>query len=330
MEQIIKPQIALKPQGFFRNGHFQTIYSSLFHKPTKNFDSDSIIIKLDEVNSVKCFHTHKHSNICVILVHGLEGSSESSYVLSTAKKLINKGFSVVRMNLRNCGDTLELCETLYNAGLGNDVLKVAEHLHTKFGYKKIFTVGYSLGANTVLKMAGEMKKEYHNFISGVCAISPPLDLTQSSEAISKISNKIYDNHYLKRLIKTYIKKHKLYPKKYPLDVLKKIKNLKDFDNLITGPSFGYIDGQDYYVKNSSLAFIKDIDINTLIIQSKDDPIIPFDSTLRALNIKNHKVKYMISEHGGHVGFINSYPESFKDIDSFWAENRIVDFVFESL
>ncbi|MFN8674401.1 MAG: alpha/beta fold hydrolase [Candidatus Sericytochromatia bacterium] len=323
MNKIIEPKIKFKPHLISRNGHFQTIFSSIFHKNIDLPKHQDIIINLDDKNSVKCFYHKNNSQNCAILVHGLEGSADSGYVSSTAKKLLKKGFSVIRVNLRNCGNTLELCETLYNAGMSQDILKIAEYSNKNLNYNNIFLVGFSLGANIVLKASGEINNQ--TYIKKIVSISPPLDLAECSNAILKPENKIYDNYYLKKLLRTYIKKYKLFPNIYKLSLLEKINNLQDFDNFITAPYSGYKDAFDYYNQNSSINFIEHAKVDTLIIQAKDDPIIPFSSTERALKIDNPKVKYLISKHGGHVGFINSFKNTFNDVDVYWAENRAIDF-----
>lgn len=321
--------IEFSPVGLFKNGHFQTIYNALFYKPMTLKNPKKIEIKIDDKNTIVCDYSKAENNTTktlVILVHGLEGSSESNYIVSTAQKLYKKDYSVLRMNIRNCGGTSHLSETLYNAGLSDDVKKIIEYFKDRFDYKNIFVCGFSLGANTVLKMAGEYGNSYPEELKGVIAISPPLDLAECSEEIILPKNMIYDDHYRKRLIKTYKNKKKTHPKNVDLGILSKIKTLKDFDNYITGPAFGYKDAEEYYRLNSSLKFLTDIKVYTVIIQAQDDPIIPFNSTIKAMNINNDNIHFLITKHGGHVGFINSFSASKNDIDRRWAENRVVEFV----
>lgn len=326
-------QIEFAPLGLFKSGHFQTIYNAVFFNPLDLKNTKEFGVKIDDKNSIVCEYNQNDkntTNTCVILLHGLEGSAKSNYVVSTAQKLFNKNFSVIRINIRNCGGTSHLSETLYNAGLSDDIKKVVQYAINNLGYKNIFAAGFSLGANTVLKMAGEYNNDYPEELKGVVAVSPPLDLLECSYEIIKPMNMVYDDHYRKRLIKTYRNKKKLYPDHIDLTIIKKIKNLKDFDDYITGPSFGYKDAEEYYKENSSLKFLPTIKLSTLIIQAKDDPIIPFNSTREALKIVNENIHYLITDHGGHVGFTNSLLASKKDIDRHWAENRIVDFVIKSL
>jgi len=322
-------KVEFNPVGLFKSGHFQTIYNALFFNPKDLKNTQNFEVKLDDKNTIVCEYNKSNlnpTNTCVILVHGLEGSAKSNYVVSTAQKLLNNNFSVVRINLRNCGGTSHLSETLYNAGLSDDIKKVIKYSIETLNYKNVFAAGYSLGANMVLKMAGEYSSDYPEQLKGVVAVSPPLDLLECSYEIILPRNVLYDNHYRKRLIKTYKNKKRFYSDTVDLSLIKKIRTLKDFDNYITGPSFGYKDAEEYYQENSSLKFLPTVQVNTLIIQAKDDPIIPYNSTEQALKIDNPNITYLITEYGGHVGFTNSFSASKNDLDRHWAENRIVEYV----
>lgn len=325
---IMKTEINFKPQGLFKSGHFQTVYASLFHKPTKLENTQRIPLKTEENTTIEyeLNKAQKNTTNLVILVHGLEGSSNSNYIVSTAKKLVEHNFDVIRINLRNCGNTIHLTRTFYNAGLTHDLKYLLDKIHEDDNYENIFLAGFSLGANLVLKLGGEYGDNFPKKLKGICAVSPPLELEQSSKSMLKLSNKIYDQYYLKRLLKTYRKKGEYFPDVIDLALLKRVKKLFDFDNLITGPHFNYKDALDYYSKNSSINFLEAIKVKTLIIQAKDDPIIPPISTEKAMLIKNAYIQYLFVAHGGHVGFINSKTASKNDLDIYWSENRIVDFV----
>ncbi len=330
MQKIqVNKTVEFKPKGLFKNGHFQTIYSSVFFNLPNLNNSKILQIKVNEEATLECEYNqaiNSQKKACIILVHGLEGSAKSNFIVSTATKLLNKGFDVLRMNMRNCGNTFHLSKTLYNAGLSGDVKELIIYCQKELGHNNIFIAGFSLGANTVLKLAGETNQHDLSVLKGVVAVSPPLDLLECSLEVIKPKNKIYDNYYLKRLKKTYQTKKKYTPDLIDTSLLKKIKNMYDFDDLITAPSFGYKDAKDYYYNNSSLDFIENIKVKTLIIQAKDDPIIPFASTERALKINNPHIKYLVTDSGGHVGFLNSRKLAKDDLDIHWAENRIVEFV----
>lgn len=327
-------KVKFEPSGLFKNGHFQTIWSALTHNPADLDSSRKVQVKINNDITVECEYdvpsgnqsAGSEKNTCVILIHGLEGSAKSNYIVSTAKKLLNRGIDVLRMNLRNCGNTMHLANTFYNAGLSGDVSEVIRYCSEQLGHKKIFIAGFSLGANTVLKLAGELTDGYPPELAGVCAVSPPLDLSLCSHTVIKPKNKIYDRYYLNRMRKTYRRKKEYFPELVQLELLEKVRNLYDFDNYIIAPGFNYKDAEDYYACNSSLKFLDTIKVKTLIIQAKDDPIIPPESTEKAISLANSSIEIVFTDHGGHVGFINSRQASLNDIDRNWAENRIIEFI----
>lgn len=320
-------KIRFEPNSFFKNGHIQTIYLGSVRKVKDLENTEKIEIKTDTGTSIKCDYNKisKYSKKLCILVHGLEGSSKSTYIASLAKKILNINSDTLRINLRGCGGTSQLSNTFYHAGLTVDLKKIIDYSINEMKYEEIIIIGFSLGANMVLKLGGEYKNNFPKELKGICSISPPLELNMSSREILKLSNKMYDKYYLDKLKITYKEKQKFFPEIVDLSILKKIKTLYDFDNLITAPHFNYKNAIDYYSKNSSINFIKDIQIKTLIIQSKDDPIIPPSSTEKAMMIKNENIEYLFTKHGGHVAFVNSEKASKNDIDIHWAENRVVDF-----
>lgn len=262
----------------------------------------------------------------LLIVHGLEGSSESSQVMGLARKAMSQDMNVVRMNLRNCGGTLHLSNTLYNGGMSADVISVVRHVQKAFDLKEIFLAGFSLGGNIILKAAGELGEDAIGLFAGVCAISPSIDLNASVESMSKGINKIYELHFLRGLAAKIRQKSVLFPDKYDTEKLKLVKTIKDFDDIFTAPDGGYDDADNYYFKASSIHCIERIRVPTLIIASKDDPIVPFESFLSD-KLKTPFVTLLTPEWGGHSGFLGARSEATgRDLsDKFWAEHRVVAF-----
>ncbi len=163
-----------------------------------------------------------------ILVHGLEGSANSQYVIGNANKLWAAGCNVVRMNMRNCGDstllgrrTLEMpaaldpdsiCPTLYHSGLSGDVRAVAQHFVQTRGVSRIAILGYSMGGNMVLKLAGELGDDPMPEIRACVAVSPAADLSASADALHRPINRLYERRFLRALERHYLHKVSLYPR----------------------------------------------------------------------------------------------------------------------
>jgi hypothetical protein len=267
----------------------------------------------------------------LIVVHGLESSSESPDVVNIAEKTILARMNVVRLNLRNCGDTMRLSPTLYNAGNSADILAVVKELRERDGLRNIFIVGYSLGGNIVVKLVGELGADAAKYISGVCAISPAIDLAACVDVMDRGFNRVYAQRFLISLRAKIRKKHKIQPS-IPLEPLQRVKTVRAFDDLYTAPDAGFRDAAEYYEKSSAIKLLDKIAVPCLIITAKDDPLVPF-SQFEGEDLKNNaNITLLAPSYGGHAGFINRNRHEHAYaldagivLDRFWAENRVLQF-----
>lgn len=257
----------------------------------------------------------------IVVVHGLEGSCDSNYALGIADKAWSRGFHAVRMNQRNCGGTERLTPTLYNSGLSGDYRAVLLELIVE-GFEQIFFAGYSMGGNLVTKMAGEFAGNAPKELKGVAVVCPALDLSACADALEKGSNYLYQRHFVKNLMARYGKKAELFPERYRRDGFGPIRTVREFDDEITAPCFGFKDAEEYYQAASAKKVIGQISVPLLVITAQDDPFVPYESFLRAKVEENPCVRFVAPEHGGHCGFISR----FAGTERFWAEERIVEFV----
>ena len=257
-----------------------------------------------------------------IIIHGLEGSAGSRYVLGTAEKAFLAGLNVLRLNVRNCGGTEALTPTLYHSGLTADLRHLTRELIERDGLPQIVLIGFSMGGNQALKLAGELGAGAPRELRGVCAISPPIDLSLCSRAIGRPGNRFYEARFLSSLKATFRRKHALFPDQFRPQLLAGVRRLWDFDDLVTAPHFGFRDALDYYTQASSLRFIPRVRIPALIIQARDDPFIPFGPFADPALASNPAVTLITPRHGGHVGFFGRPREG---EDRYWAENRAVAF-----
>jgi predicted alpha/beta-fold hydrolase len=273
---------------------------------------------------VHCRWQHdRRARPTLLLVHGLEGSSESIYMLSTALKAYRAGFNVLRLNMRTCGDTLELTQTLYNSGMSQDLRALVEELVERDELTDVFLGGFSLGGNMSLKLAGEYGAGFPPELKGVCAISPSVELAASSATIEQRSNWVYQRRFIRSLKRRMREAARLYPERYDASELALVRTLREFDERYTAPHGGFRDAADYYARSSSLPLIPRIQIPTLIIHAEDDPFIPFDSLRHPSVGANPNVILLAPPHGGHVGFVSDGHTPGED--RFWAENRLIEF-----
>ena len=243
-------------------------------------------------------------------------------MLATAQKAFRVGFNVVRMNLRNCGGTEHLTPTLYHGGLSEDLRAVVKELIERDGLSRLFLIGFSLGGNMVLKLAGEYGEHPPKEIIAVCAISPSVDLDASGNSIGQRSNWIYHRDFVRRLKNRIRLKGKLYPEVYDISELHLIRTLREFDERFTSVAHGFANAADYYDKASALRVMDKIRVPTLIIHAQDDPFIPFAPLRDPAVGANPYILLLGPERGGHVAFVAA---AANDEDRFWAENRVLEF-----
>jgi uncharacterized protein len=232
----------------------------------------------------------------VVMLHGLEGSSAGGYMVSMAQALLEQGFRVHRLNMRGCGDTEHLTDTLYHAGLTQDARWLVEHLSGP-----VFTVGFSLGGNVVLKLAAELGRGSR--LEGVVAVSTPLDLHECVRAMGRRENLLYEARFITRLRSRYKLRHRARPDRFPAEGLKGAWTVLDFDDRITAPHFGFGNASNYYATQSSLRYLEGIQVPGLLVQAQDDPLIPFHLFEQPEVTRHPKLKLLATGHGGHLGFV---------------------------
>ncbi len=314
-----------EPHSLLKNGHAMTIASAFV---PRRFDIPPAEARLFQVDpeSRLLAHCHWQPGKCkdvpvLVVVHGLEGSSDSNYVRGIAEKAFHRGFHVVRMNQRNCGGTEALTPTLYNSGMSGDYRTVFEELSEGDGFEQIFFAGYSMGGNLVTKMAGEFGAAVPKALRGVCAVCPALDLAACADALERRDNFFYQRHFVTGLMSRYAKKQKLFPERYKLNSPPPVRTVRQFDDFITAPQFGYRDAQDYYDHVGAKRVASQVCVPMLMITAQDDPFIPYASFLAAKIDSNPAIHFVAPRHGGHCGFISKHAGS----ERFWAEQRIVEF-----
>jgi uncharacterized protein len=237
----------------------------------------------------------------IVFLHGLEGSAEAGYITSFAQDALVSGFGVHRTNLRTCGGTEALCETMYHSGLTSDTRTILERIQDSHR-QPIFLVGFSLGGNVALKLAGELGET--PMLAGVCAISTPIDLAACVRAMGKRSNFLYARRFLDRLRDRVRRKSKLAPDFYTEEGLDEVKSIWEFDDRFTAPLFGFGTAANYYATQSAVRYLDQIRVPTLVICAKDDPLVPFEVYDHPAFRSNPAIRLIATEHGGHLGFLS--------------------------
>ena len=255
----------------------------------------------------------------LLALHGLEGSSAAHYMRGLADKAFAAGLNVVLLNQRNCGDTEHLSRGLYHSGLSSDPAAVIRELTEVDGLRAVAVVGYSLGGNLGLRLAGTTPP---GVLRAVCAISPTMDLARCVDALERRQNAIYQWNFVRNLKRRMRRKARVLPGLFNLDALDRIRTVREFDDAFTAPHHGFRDAADYYHRASSLRVVDRIETPTLIISAEDDPFVPPGQFRDAAVGANPNVTTAIMGHGGHCGF---YTDSTPGFDGYWAEQTAIDF-----
>jgi uncharacterized protein len=315
------------PRRWLGSGHLQTIVGNFLPRPPLQFESIAEIVEVDPADGsrVLCHCAwrpvaHRAQSLTVVLVHGLEGSSDSRYICGLAARAWNAGCNVVRMNMRNCCDTDGLTPTLYNSALSGDVGAVVEHFAAAHGLERFALVGYSMGGNLVLKLAGEWGARAP--LCAVAAVCPAIDLAAGSDALHEPANRIYERRFLRGLMARFRRKAALFPQIYTVDGIGPVRSLRDFDDKIVARYCGYRDADDYYFRAASARVVDRIAVPTLILQALDDPFIRLLPETRAVLIENPHVTFIETEHGGHCAFLSQ--DAGDDIH--WAEGTVMRYL----
>lgn len=307
---------AFKP--LFLSPHLQTILPRFwptgfnprrFPTEVRYFRTDPDTEVLAHCNRQTRLESSKPTNT-LLIVHGLTGSSTSPYVLRLTALALEAEFDVIRLNVRNCGGTERLCSTLYHSGLTSDLRAVTEQLQDH----SLYLVGFSMGGNVALKLAGEWGQDYPSQLRAVCAVSIPLDLAACARRLGQPQNRFYEVRFLRDLERTVKRKQALLPERYPPADFSRIRSIIDFDEAYTAPCFGFQCAQDYYERSSAKKFLASIQVPTLMLQAQDDPFIPFDIFDEVPFDRNSNLSLCAPPHGGHVGFLSNQRQRFWDAE----------------
>jgi predicted alpha/beta-fold hydrolase len=314
-----------RPRRGLRGGHVQTIASFFLRRRLALPSSESRFIEVEPGIKVLChchWQTDRANALTILIVHGLEGSSESGYMLGIAEKGLAAGMNVVRMNQRNCGGTEGLSSTLYHSGRSGDVAAVAENLIQYDKISRLALVGFSMGGNLVLKLAGEWAGEGPPEFRTVVAVCPSVDLAASADALHIRGNRIYEQYFLLQLRRRLREKARLFPGEFDLSRLHGVRTLREFDHKITAYYCGFEGASDYYARSAAANVVDRIAVPAFILHAANDPFIRILPETRRKIIANPNIIFRETEDGGHCSFIGDRD----GYDGHWAERQVVEFL----
>jgi hypothetical protein len=267
---------------------------------------------------------NRQDALTLIVVHGLEGSSESQYMAGVARHGLAAGMNVVLMNQRNCGGMDHFAPTLYNSSLSGDVAAVARNLVENDAVSRFALIGFSMGGNLVLKLAGEWGSAGPKEFRGVAAVCPAMDLAASADALHEPANRIYEYYFLWQLFRRLRTKAKFFPDKFDTSRLRGVSTLRGFDDRITAHYCGFSGADDYYARAAAANVVDRIAVPALIIYAINDPFIRVLPETRARILSNPNITFLETSDGGHCAFVGE-PDG-NGYDGRWAEREVVEFV----
>jgi predicted alpha/beta-fold hydrolase len=330
--QISKPgeeQLAFRPRRWLRGGHVQTLAAFLLSRRIHLPAPEERLVEVAPGIQVRCWCYWQPQNReqapTLIVVHGLEGSTESQYMTGVARNGLAADMNVVLMNQRNCGGMDHCAPTLYNSSLSSDVAAVARHVVERDGVSRFVLIGFSMGGNLVLKLAGEWGSQAPPQLRGVAAVCPAMDLAASADALHEPANRIYEYYFLLQLFRRTRRKARHFPGFLDLSRLRGVRSLRQFDDRITAYYCGFTGADDYYARAGAANVVDRIAVPTLIIHAANDPFIRMRPETRERILRNPNITYIETSDGGHCAFIGLRDGDPRD-DGRWAEKQVVEFV----
>ncbi len=315
------------PHPWIKGGHRQTIFARLWSWPRPRLDSTYAEVDVGHGDFVSVLDSippgWEPGDPAAVLVHGLGGCARSPYMVRVGKRLVDRcRVRVVRMNLRGAGSGFGGARSYYHSGKTTDLRQVVAWLARRAPASPITLVGFSLGANVVLKLAGESATDPVEQLGGVVAANPPVDLEACCRQIQQPSNRLYDRNFVRLLQGEVSRLHARFPELGTVD-LKSAQSLLAFDDLYTAPRNGFLHAHDYYQQSSANRWISQIQVPGLIIHALDDPFIP-PGAFTSIRFPT-SVTLELVPHGGHLGYWSHRPW---DGDRRWLDARITRWIAE--
>jgi len=300
------------------NGHFDTIIPALIRKVKPNTKAKKYTINTADHDFFDLDYYDVSADKTIIISHGLEGNSVRPYMLGMANAFVQVGWNAISWNYRGCNGKSNNSIRSYHSGFTDDLIEVVQFAKKQPNIRNLVLIGFSLGGNMTLRyLAGT---NFDRLVRAAVVFSVPLNLHDSCIQISKGTNWLYSQRFLKSLKQKIKQKAKAFPE---LDsvMLKQIQDLKAFDDHYTAPMHGFKNAIDYYKTCSAIYVLDQVKTPTLIINALNDPFLPPSCYPYELLADNQQVFMEMPKRGGHVGFYSN------DSDGhYWSEKRALEFV----
>ena len=312
------------PAPLFSGGHAQTVLVP--YLPAKKEAGERVDVPIEGGALVGRLHrgdvTSPPSDACVLVLHGIAGSADEPFVHRTARLARRRGLDALRLDLRGAGESSNCgVAPLFHAGLTADVRAAIELLLRR--YARVHVVGFSLGGQIALRTLGEWGADAPAGIASLTAVSPPIDLRECATFSERRSAALYRVYIVRALKERYRLARAAMGAGFTEDLLRRARTISDYDAAVVAPFFGFRDVDDYYARTSSEPLVEHIAPPTLVLHAADDPLVSVEPVLRVQRRRLPRVRVVVTDRGGHVGFYGRAPAPGDDT-RFWAEERAID------
>ncbi|MEO0478204.1 MAG: alpha/beta fold hydrolase [Planctomycetota bacterium] len=313
-----------RPPWFLRHPHVMT-WTILWPKPEPGPPSaEPYEVPVQGGKLRGWAHWHESKRPVAVLLHGLTGSAQSTWVRRAAQRYLDAGFHVIRHNARGSDGTARMARPLNHFGLTDDVEALLRQVDADPRTHGIHVCAYSMGANQVLKVAGGWGGEVPIDLRSIVAVGPAVDTPLLARRIDELKGlRIYLRNFLKDLRKMQLEQSDEFGLSFTKEELDACKTMRSFDDLVTAPEWRYANADDYYEEASAFHSVQDLRVPTLVLASEDDFLVPFESLDPLRRVP--AIRFLDTTHGGHCAFVNRRGKTIGDPDRYWADHRALEF-----
>jgi predicted alpha/beta-fold hydrolase len=303
-----------RPARWLPGGNLQTLFSPLLRQPPPlQRERERLTLTDGDFLDLDSYGPDHPEQPCVVLLHGLTGSSSSLYILGQQQQLARLGWRSVAVNWRGCSGEPNNSARGYHSGASDDLAEVVLHLQQHYPGRPLAAVGYSLGGNVLLKYLGECAENCP--LQAAAAVSVPFRLAQCADRLQSGFSQVYQRRFMRDMLAYVINKkrqlshqgrHAEHARLDALGSLDGMDSFWDFDDRVTAPLHGFASAEDYYRRCSSRYFLGNIRVPSLIIQAQNDPFV-YPRSLPQHSELGPLTEFELHPHGGHVGFVEGPP-----------------------
>jgi predicted alpha/beta-fold hydrolase len=326
--RTLKPMEPFLAPWWARGPHAQTLLARwLRSEDGPDFERERLETSDDDFIDLDWTFDPGEGAPIVLLLHGLEGSSDRRYMRNVARELLQRGVRAVAMNFRGCSGEPNRQLRFYHSGETADPGLVLKAIRERFPDRRLGAMGFSLGGNMILKAMGERDDGGTGMLDACVAMSVPYDLSAGCSLLERsVMGRVYSDYFMRSLRQKVSTKRDRLAEVLDMDQVDGARTIRAFDEAVTAPLNDFDDAEDYYRRCSSAPFLTEVRVPTLLLHARNDPFLPADLITEARAAANLHIRMVTTDYGGHVGFIQG---SLRKPD-FWGDRAGAAFLADAL